>query len=257
MAKEYAKSFYHSKEWQACREAYVQKRIKEDGGRCERCGAVIGHEVHHIEPITLATITDPRVTLNHDNLQLLCRDCHFAVHRAMILAAHQQDAPVHVLQRGCYVDDDGQLHNQARHIVNGAPGSGRHEYVARHRHPLDLVVDLDALRYATGWTGNRKDNNLLAFSIRLRDWIYEQIEEQAHQQDTQAEGQDIDCRNVWIIIAEPNKGKRQELAERLGADLIEMNSTPEDCRERIRRERRRNETFEIALSEKFFERYQR
>ena len=124
MAKEYAKRFYHSKEWQACRESYVQKRIKEDGGRCERCGAVIGHEVHHIEPITLATITDPRVTLNHDNLQLLCRDCHFAVHRAMILAAHQQDAPVHVLQRGCYVDDDGQIHNQARHIVNGSPGSG-------------------------------------------------------------------------------------------------------------------------------------
>ena len=67
----------------------------------------------------------------------------------------------------------------------------------------------------------------------------------------------MDCRNVWIIIAEPIKGKRQELAERLGADLIEMNSTLEDCRERIRKERRRNEAFEIALSEKFFERYQR
>ena len=52
---------------------------------CERCYkkglVVVGTkehplEVHHKEPLTPENINDPAITLNWDNLELLCKDCH-------------------------------------------------------------------------------------------------------------------------------------------------------------------------------------
>jgi 5-methylcytosine-specific restriction endonuclease McrA len=49
-------------------------------GLCERCGQ-IGIEVHHIEKLTINNINDSSVSLNQDNLELLCRDCHNKEHK--------------------------------------------------------------------------------------------------------------------------------------------------------------------------------
>lgn len=78
--KEYAKDFYSSKKWKKTREAYW----KQVGGLCENClkqgiykpGVI----VHHVEHITQENITNPEITLNFDNLKLLCRECHEKVH---------------------------------------------------------------------------------------------------------------------------------------------------------------------------------
>jgi len=40
-----------------------------------------GDTVHHKVPITPENINDPEVTLNPDNLILLCRDCHALAHK--------------------------------------------------------------------------------------------------------------------------------------------------------------------------------
>ena len=73
-------SFYRSKRWQKCREAYAASV----GHLCERCEASglirPGEIVHHIIHVTPDNVGDPSVTLNFDNLQLLCRLCHAAVH---------------------------------------------------------------------------------------------------------------------------------------------------------------------------------
>lgn len=37
--------------------------------------------MHHKIPLTPENVTDPDITLNWENLQLLCRDCHAAVHK--------------------------------------------------------------------------------------------------------------------------------------------------------------------------------
>ena len=80
MAREFARAFYNSKEWKKCREGY----IKSVGGLCERCLAkgkyVLGEEVHHKIPLTPENIDDPNVTLNWDNLELLCSSCHSIEH---------------------------------------------------------------------------------------------------------------------------------------------------------------------------------
>lgn len=80
--KEYAKQFYKSKAWQACREGYM----RSVGGLCERCYArgilTPGVIVHHKTYITPENIGDPTVTLNWDNLECVCRQCHEDEHKS-------------------------------------------------------------------------------------------------------------------------------------------------------------------------------
>ena len=80
MAREFAISFYNSKAWKKCREAYKQSV----NGLCERCLVngkyVPGDEVHHKIYLTPENINNPDVTLNWDNLILLCASCHSKEH---------------------------------------------------------------------------------------------------------------------------------------------------------------------------------
>lgn len=81
MARDFAVKFYHSQAWKQCQAAYT----KQAGGLCERClknglitaGVIVHHKIH----LTPGNIGDPDIALNTDNLELLCRDCHAAVHK--------------------------------------------------------------------------------------------------------------------------------------------------------------------------------
>lgn len=78
--REFAKGFYNSKKWQDCRNSY----FKKVGGLCERClkaGKITpGEIVHHKIYLDQDNIKDPRISLNFDNLELLCRNCHAKEH---------------------------------------------------------------------------------------------------------------------------------------------------------------------------------
>lgn len=67
--------FYNSPEWKKVRLAYRKYRF----GLCERCGRA-GEIVHHKKYITAKDIYNPNITLNFNNLELLCRDCHNKEH---------------------------------------------------------------------------------------------------------------------------------------------------------------------------------
>ena len=99
MAKQYAKKFYKSKAWQDCRSGY----ISSVQGLCERClskGKLRpGKIVHHIEYITQGNIDDPFITLNWDNLEYVCQDCHNDEHHS----AHS------TVREDVTFDDDGNL----------------------------------------------------------------------------------------------------------------------------------------------------
>lgn len=78
--KEFAEKFYKSKKWQRVRKLYYSK----SGGLCERCLAngiyKPGKLVHHKTWLTPENINDDNITINPDNLELLCWECHEAEH---------------------------------------------------------------------------------------------------------------------------------------------------------------------------------
>ena len=82
MAKEFAQSFYNSTKWKRCREDYKKYRHY----LCERCLAqglfTPGEIVHHKIRLDPHTIQDESITLNFDNLELLCREHHEAEHKS-------------------------------------------------------------------------------------------------------------------------------------------------------------------------------
>lgn len=74
--KDFSKQFYASQAWHKCRAGYIAYRH----GICERCGG-LGTIVHHKVYLTPDNINDPEVSLNWDNLELLCQDCHNNEHQ--------------------------------------------------------------------------------------------------------------------------------------------------------------------------------
>ena len=80
MKNRFNDGLYVSPEWRKTREAYA----KSKGGLCERClkngiikaGAIVHHKIH----LTKVNINDPSVSLDWNNLELLCRECHALEH---------------------------------------------------------------------------------------------------------------------------------------------------------------------------------
>jgi 5-methylcytosine-specific restriction endonuclease McrA len=68
--------FYKSVSWQIAREI----KIRDANGKCERCGS-LGEEVHHKIRLTVLNVTNPEISLNQDNLELLCKKCHNTEHK--------------------------------------------------------------------------------------------------------------------------------------------------------------------------------
>ena len=101
MAQDFAKSFYSSKRWQDCRNAYA-KRAHYLCENCLRKGIYRpGEIVHHKIEISPTNIYNPEVTLNFDNLENVCRECHAELHKKSIK------------DRRYTIDEDGRV------VING------------------------------------------------------------------------------------------------------------------------------------------
>ena len=89
------RKFYDSKAWWECRGGFV----KSKNYLCERCGRVCwtkgdnrykrakaeGHDVvfgivHHMEYLNDSNVNDPNISLNWENLEYLCIECHNKEH---------------------------------------------------------------------------------------------------------------------------------------------------------------------------------
>ena len=79
MAHDYATTLYSSKAWHKLRKSYLSVHPL-----CERClkrGDIVPAKIiHHREYVTPLNINDVYVTLNWDNLESLCQDCHNIEH---------------------------------------------------------------------------------------------------------------------------------------------------------------------------------
>ena len=77
---QWKKDFYWSNKWRNMSRLYKQKA----GGLCERCNAkglvIPGEIVHHKIYLNANNVHDHKISLNMDNLELLCRNCHAEEH---------------------------------------------------------------------------------------------------------------------------------------------------------------------------------
>ncbi|MCY4020159.1 MAG: HNH endonuclease signature motif containing protein [Chloroflexi bacterium] len=71
MASQLAKHVYNSRRWRALRLAVLHLA----GWRCQRCGRAARLEVHH-----RVALADGGAAFDVDNLEAVCRRCHFARH---------------------------------------------------------------------------------------------------------------------------------------------------------------------------------
>lgn len=79
MAQDFTQGFYGRASWRKLA-SYYKNKVKY----CERCmrnGEVVAGEiVHHKIHLTPQNFDDPNITLNENNLELLCRNCHALEH---------------------------------------------------------------------------------------------------------------------------------------------------------------------------------
>ena len=196
---EYVK-FYHSAAWLKTRE---QVLIRDDS-ICQRCG-LAASLVDHIIP----SEDDWDDRLNQDNLQALCRDCHYWKTR-----------------RETTKRKKGQQRAMTITVVAGYPGSGKSTYVLDHAGPHDMIYDYDRLMSAlTGKPGH--DHN-----IDVNDYIqlfYELILRKLKAEQT--------FDNVWLVMTYPDDKLDSLLTSR---DLrhIMLDTSKDDCIKRLSHDKR-------------------
>lgn len=199
--------FYCSKAWLTFRKTVIHDRSK-DGCLCEICSRMILNEeeihIHHT-PIELTekNYMDTTISLNPDNVKMICRDCHDKEHNRFCKGIKKKE--------------------YTRHIVCGPPLAGKRTYVAQHMSSGDIVVDIDKLYCAmSGMRMYDKPDNLKFNVLAIKNQIIEQIEKHYG-----------NFKQAWIIGTYPNCVEREQLSQRLGAEIILLKPTKYECIARL------------------------
>lgn len=194
--------FYGSKRWRDLRDRLVIERH----GICERCGKDFSGETrmlsaHHKEHLTDETLKDPTVAVNPDNIEILCAKCHALQHPVRGFIKKRKEV----------------------FIVYGSPLAGKSTYVRENMELGDLVVDLDAIRSGISLQPlYTPAPPLQKTAFAVRDFLYEQIRIRSGEWQT-----------AWVIAGLPRKDERERLAARLGASLILVEATEQECLKRL------------------------
>ena len=193
--------FYASKAWSDLR----KQRIFEVNGRCERCGKDFSDDLsklvgHHKKHLTDETLNDPSVALDPDNIEVLCQRCHNIEHERTFGSKKRQVF-----------------------LVYGPPLSGKTTYVLQHAGSEDLIVDLDRIAKAIGNSSlYERSDGIKAAVFLVRDTLYDHVRTRGGKWPT-----------AWIIGGFPRKDDRERIASRLGASIIKIEATEEECLARL------------------------
>lgn len=217
-------SFYCSVKWRRFRSMIIAER----GPVCAKCGKIMVNpldcELDHIKELTPENVNDTKISLNPDNVQILCHACHDKKHGRF-----------------------GKKAEQGIFLIYGPPLSGKTTYVLEHMQRGDLVVDMDKLFSAISLLPEYdKPNELLKNVFGVRDLLIDNIKTRYGK-----------WRSAWIVGTYPDKYKREQIANATGATIIFCEATRDECMQRLEadegRRNRREEWTEYI--DKWFERY--
>lgn len=226
MALDPIHAFYCRKEWlrlaQDC-------KIKSNGV-CARCGKIFDiNELrpHHKIELTLENIDDINVTLNPDNIEVICHECHNAIHNRF----------GHIV---------GQKHV---YVVHGAPCAGKNEYVRNVATRNDLVVDLDAIHRAICICGlYDKPDATKRIAFNIRDMLYDEIRTATPRRKWQ---------DAYIIGTFPERLDRDNFVQEYGAELVHIATPKDECIARAMKDNERAAVRDAVVGwiENYFTRY--
>lgn len=199
------KQFYDSKAWINFRRIIIADRTNI----CEQCRKEIYEAkdiiIHHIEELTLDNVNDVNISLNPENVLLVCFDCHNKMHERFGYGNKRK------YDRGIY-------------LVYGPPCSGKTTYVRNNMTKGDLVIDLDEIFKAISLQEKYdKPDNLKHNVFAIKNLLIDNIKTRFGK-----------FNNAWIIGGYSNKYERDKLTNELGAELIYIESTKEECIARLK-----------------------
>jgi predicted kinase len=151
-------------------------------------------------------------------------------------------------QNGYWFNDNGEIVKSNVYIIYGSPASGKTTYVKKHMAYGDLVVDLDLIKQSLSMSNKTETpDNLLSVALSVREHLYQLIvSKQFH------------CKNVWVVASLPLAQERNELKERLDAQLVFVEASEEDCIKRAMADDERvDKDKQIAVIRKWFKKYYR
>ena len=213
-----------------CSKPYLELSLKlkiQSEGKCARCGKIYDISklrTHHITELTLDNINDPHITLNPNNLEVICHDCHNKEHH-----------------RFCTTK------NKKVYAIWGAPCSGKSEYVAQVATRYDLIIDLDRIHQSIcSCSLYDKPDATKGIAFDIRDLLLDRIKYRAGKWD---------C--AYIIGCYPQRQDRERLERELGAELIHMSAIREECIMRAMKDENRQAISQATIGyiENYFERF--
>lgn len=216
-----------------CRKDYLtlaQACKVRSGGICAKCGKVFDIDElrpHHKIEITLENLDDPNITLNPDNIEVLCADCHNTEH-------HRFGHSV------------GQKHV---YLVYGSPCSGKTTYVYAVATRHDLIIDLDKIHHAICICGlYDKPDATKRVAFDIRDRLLDEVRTATARRKWQ---------NAYIIGTYPERFDRDTFERDYGAELIHIDTPKEECIKRAYQDVQRASVRDAVIGwiENYWQRY--
>ena len=165
------------------------------------------------------------ISLNPDNILLVCFDCHNVIHKRF---GHQS------FGRSVY-------------IVYGPPMAGKQDLVQQRVQRGDIVIDMDRLYHAVSMLPSYDKPDSLLSNVRgIHNLLLDNIKTRFGKWN-----------NAWIIGGYQDKYKREKLASDLGAELVFRDVSQEECLRRLEidEDRRYRKDEWRGYIEKWFEGY--
>lgn len=200
--------FYKSKVWRNKRE----KILRRDGYLCQHCKwygkRTEAETVHHIKHLE----EYPELALVSSNLISLCKKCHNKEH------------------------PEKRRKKKMITVVCGYPGAGKTTYVKEHKKYNDVMLDLDIIY-------NAITSNKMYEEIRPKN-IINYINDLIKATIYKSEEYNFD---MWLIRCCVDDIELEILKENK-AKIIWLDTTREECRERLFKEKRLNSSFEFICN---------
>jgi hypothetical protein len=218
--------FYKSDKWIKLVHVLRLERLNADGELiCEYCGKPITHKYdcigHHKTELTEENYERAEISLNPENIALVHHRCHNKIH-----------------------DRLGLSYTKQVFLVYGSPLSGKTTWVKDNMNAGDLVIDMDSIwKCISGQPQYIKPKRLTSTAFMVRNCLIDSVKVR-----------NGNWLNAYVIGGYPLISERERLIKSLGAREIFIDTSKEECLNRLAHDSSRTKDYEKYI-EDWFDKY--